>query len=213
MKPILFNTEAVQATLDNRKLCTRRVIRPQPIFDKGFWKMGDARWSDGVTSFTPMPCHSLYNRMPYKPGDILYVRETFFEYKGRYYYKADGKYEALDALTGGSFFKWRPSIHMPMVAARLFLRVTDVRVERLQDITEEQARAEGVFPIMVTTDVEKPDSEKEWHEWLPALPVFIDLWDCTIKKDDLPRYGWAANPWVWVINFEKISKEEALENA
>lgn len=109
--------------------------------------------------------------------------------------------------------KWHPSIHMPREAARIFLRVTDVQVERLQDITEEQARAEGVSPVMITTDLDKPEDDREWHEWAPALPGFIILWNSTIKKVDRALYGWDANPWVWVIEFERISREEALSNA
>ena len=125
---------------------------------------------------------------PYSPGDILYVRETFFRDVGRYLYKAnysdtekfyrDGKEVAI---------KWRPSIHMPREAARIFLRVTDVRVERLQDIDDDGVAAEG-FEI--------------------GAP-FDELWDSTIKKADHALYGWEANPWVWVIEFERISREEA----
>ena len=94
---------------------------------------------------------------------------------------------------------------MPKEAARLFLRVTDVRVERLQDIDYEGCKAEGIW------DDYKTYSEK-YHENLARmayLRCFSELWDSTIKKADLPRYGWNANPWVWVIEFERISKETA----
>ena len=136
-----------------------------------------------------------YFHAPYQPGDILYVRETFFEHKGRYYYKADGKHDALDALIGGSFFKWRPSIHMPKAAARIWLKVTDVRVERLQDITEEQAQAEGRDSGMLTGPC-------------TARGQFENRWNY-IKKFNLESDGWDANPWVWVIEFERCEKPES----
>ena len=98
--------------------------------------------------------------------------------------------------------EWRPSIHMPKKAARIFLRVIDVRVERLQDITSGQIDAEGC---------------KEWAysaktgELLPSGPSFFRIkWNRTIKPSDLPLYGWDANPWVWVIEFERIGREEAM---
>ena len=219
MKPILFNTDMVRAILDGRKTVTRRVVKPQPNSklayacmgykhgtwgypDKNAWKYWDDesyKRTDGIAQeelehrWTP-PCHT---------GDILYVRETFFTYKGRYYYKADGNHEKLDELVGASFFKWRPSIHMPKEEARLFLRVTDVRVERLQDITEEQAKAEGANwkngkNVGVVEKMRRS-----------AIERFAEIWDATIKSADLDTYGWAANPWVWAIEFKRISKEGA----
>lgn len=226
MKPILFNTDMVRAILGNRKTVTRRVVRPQHlrVLDSTYRK-----------EHPETPDKVLLDRLcepPYRPGDILYVREAwcwcpcwdcgmnleegccddtadkFYHPQklewGCYGYKAS--FAECEAPFGDG---WRPSIHMPREAARIFLRVTDVRVERLQEITEEQARAEGVEPIMITTDVGKPDAEKEWHEWGPALPGFIGLWGSTIKEADLALYGWGANPWVWVIGFERISREEA----
>lgn len=102
---------------------------------------------------------------------------------------------------------WRPSIHMPKEAARLFLQVTGVRVERLRDITEEGAIAEGAKdPYNYQAPV--------WYDQHGltgnyTIDAFAGLWDSTIKPNHLPRYGWEANPWVWVIEFEKISKKEA----
>jgi len=99
---------------------------------------------------------------------------------------------------------------MPREAARLFLRVKDVRIERVQEITEEQARAEGAEPLMLSTDGEGvPDNERTWQEVGPALWDFVRIWNSTIKPADRDLYGWDANPWVWVIEFERISKEEA----
>ena len=134
MKPILFNTDMVRAILDGRKTVTRRVVKPQPV-----WSSCDMRlvwknvgwWREGWNPIETIT----WKHTPYRPGDILYVRETFFEHKSHFYYKADGKHEVLAML--GITFKWRPSIHMPREAARIFLRVTDVRVERLQDISND----------------------------------------------------------------------------
>ena len=189
MKPILFNVDMVRAILEDRKTVTRRVVKPQPIVIQGRrieLQTGidfDWLWNEGA--------EEEYIKVPYRPGEILYVRETFFEYKGRFYYKADGKHDALDLLIGSSFFKWRPSIHMPREAARIFLRVTAVRVERLHYITRDEAVREGANPALAVDD-------------------FKRIWDSTVKKSDLARYGWDANPWAWVIEFERVSKEEAV---
>lgn len=187
MKPILFNTNMVRAILDGQKTVTRRVVKPQP-----------ALFGPNIFDWRAM-------KMPYRRSDILYVRETFFEYKGMYRYKADGNHLALNALIGGKeFFKWRPSIHMPKEAARIFLRVTNMRVERLQDITPEQIDAEGCKEYGYSAKT---------GELMPSSPVYFSIaWDGTIKPTDILLYGWAANPWVWVIEFERISKEEALQN-
>jgi len=180
----------VRAILDGRKTVTRRVVEPQPF------SVENAAIRGG--------------KPPYHPGDILYVRETWrvqsahrFESDVRVEYKAGGpmtmiqfpgrksdshsrdKYDAF--IRRWADDKWHPSIHMPKEAARLFIRVAGVQVERLRDITWEQTVEEGV-----------------------DRPMRFDVvWDSTIKKSDLPRYGWAANPWVWVIAFERISREEA----
>ncbi len=190
MKPILFNTEAVKATLDGRKSVTRRVVKPQPegkpySMPQGSYWPGYFGTEESPRVFAP----------PYHPGDILYVRETWRKWVGGYSYKADAPDWAC---------QWRPSIHMPKDAARLFLRVTDVRVERLRNIDSEQAVDEGA--------VKKPNYTKRGELVLHSRyrKEFAKLWDSTIKKADLPRYGWEANPWVWVIEFERISKEKVF---
>ncbi len=179
MKPILFNTEMVRALLDGRKSVTRRVVKPQPTNPR-FNNIGWLGWDDG---------HGYKMRQPYQPGDILYVRETWAECEdtGGYLYRAWPRFEPKDEDEAMKRLglKWRPSIHMPKEAARLFLRVTGVWVERLHDMTANQAMDEGF---------------QDWND-------VVRVWDSTIKKADLPLYGWAANPWVWVIEFERISKE------
>ena len=180
IKPILFNTEMVRAILDGRKSCTRRLVKPEP---QGYFEVSEEPLyiydTDGNQGkITP----------PYQPSDILYVRESYSELTFGYVYKADG--ENIDHL--GNVIKWHPSIHMPKEAARIWLKVTDVRVERLQDMTDDDAEAEGCFDYTST-----------------ALG-FPDVWDSTIKKSDLDRYGWDASPWVWVIEFERCEKPKGV---
>lgn len=193
--PILFNTEMVRAILDGRKTCTRRVIKlPENMDGVPVGKNGDS--SNPLGFMYP----GGIKRPPYQPGDILYVRETWCalpvneagHMRGHsiYYYRADG-----DLRPEGWRGKWRPSIHMPKEAARIWLKVTDVRVERLQEITEEQAKLEGCNSGMLTGPC-------------TARGQFENLWNSTIKKSDLDLYGWDANPRVWVIEFERCEKPE-----
>lgn len=116
---------------------------------------------------------------------------------------------------------WRPSIHMPKEAARLFLRVTDVRVERLWEMGKEDAMKEGITPVSKPGGcrcqwafdgcMEDPCPNRTAYEIERYMDPFYQLWQNTIKPADLPLYGWAANPWVWVIEFERISREEAMK--
>jgi hypothetical protein len=193
IKPILFNTEMVRAILDGRKDATRRIV-------KGFIP-DDAVW--GYTAFTPkgyISCRGTFAdgygekffKLPCEPGDILYVRETWKKAPNGYYYYEDWQRNDIADVT-----KWKPSIHMPKEAARIWLKVTDVRVERLQEITEVQAQAEGCNSGMLTGEC-------------TARGQFEDLWNSTIKKPDLDRYGWSANPYVWIIEFERCEKPEGV---
>ena len=205
MKPILFNTDMVRALLEGRKTVTRRVVKGYSLEHLEIDADGSII---GVYDQHEGCVRPVMDFAPYQPCDILYVRETWRVYEvGNppphcvIEYKAGGteKFSKIIALptTKG---EWKPSIHMPKEAARLFLRVTYVRVERLQDITSGQIDAEGC---------------KEWAysaktgEILPSGPSFFQIkWDSTIKPADLPLYGWAANPWVWVIEFETCEKPE-----
>ena len=201
MKPMLMNTEMVKAILAGRKTVTRRLIKPQPydVLYDGALQQGEVEDGDILLTLTKDGKTEMIIP-PYHVGDVLYVWETFLKARGYYHYKADGKHEILDTLVGHSFFKWQPSIHMPKEAARIFLRVTDVRVERLQDITDGwRFEEEGIilYHGMIS---------EAWRD-------YAELWNSTIKKADLDKYGWDANPYVWVIGFERISKEEALKNA
>lgn len=190
-KPILFNTDMVRAIQDGNKSATRRVIKPQPKYSEsgGFAWKGREYGTDLPPTIQGAACNFLV-ASPYQIGDILYVRETWNTKGGivtpkSYIYKADDE--------NGY---WKPSIHMPKEAARIFLRVTDVRVERLQDITEEQAVAEGVRIGLGTAP------------YFSCKDAFSGLWDSTIKKSDLTKYGWNANPWVFVFEFERLEVSE-----
>ena len=231
IKPILFNTEMVRAILDGRKSCTRRIV-------KGFIP-NNAVW--GYTAFTPKGCISCrgtfadgygekFFKPPYQPGDILYIRETWERFEC---WNCDGDergncpkepkksvldktcgcymYRATDEISGDA--KWHPSIHMPKEAARIWLKVTDVRVERLQDITYNGALREGsegircdhvALGVHGCTDC----MNTGWIE--PPQVEFMQIWNSTIKKSDLNRDGWDANPWAWVIEFERCEKPEGV---
>lgn len=201
IKPILFNTEMVQAILDGRKTCTRRICKDANEYtvpDMDFYNAD--RRTYAVHNFADKEHTeqlSIAERTcPICPGDILYVRETWMDYAGLTMYKADCDIYRLDSLNFAGF-GWKPSIHMPKEAARIWLKVTDVRVERLQEITEVQAQAEGCNSGLLTGAC-------------TARGQFEDLWNSTVKKSDIDRYGWDANPWVWVIEFERCEKQEEI---
>lgn len=227
IKPILFNTEMVRAILDGRKTCTRRVAknvpcrthRIEPVYENGRLQF-DCFYSayapaldiyaDFCTTYFP----------PYQQGDILYVRETWYyeshmedrtegepdlpsgRYSNRYVYKADCPTYPVNIGVGEH--GWKPSIHMPKEAARIWLKVKDVRAERLQECGEGwciDIEKEGIAtpqdPILYISD-------DAFHDALRM--EFQKIWDSTIKKSDIDRYGWDANPWVWVIEFERCEK-------
>ena len=234
MKPILFNTEMVRAILDGRKTVTRRVVKPQP---EGHIALNpnEKSWARSWVEIVGGPDgHLRVIAPPVGIGDILYVRETFMRLDcsdcmvnaeletvcsrhpdkngGCFVYRASDYVEEI---------LWRPSIHMPKDAARLFLRVTAVRMERLVNITNEDILKEGVLPKAMRPNgckcmwafdgcMEMPCTNRESYLRLCHREPYVELWDGTIKPADRGCYGWAANPWVWVIEFERITKEEAL---
>ena len=203
IKPILFNTEMVRAILKEKKKCTRRIVKP-PYFVDG--DENDKR--SLITLRTATKNSSLYRQIgqmpypdaPYRINDILYVRETWCKNPNydEYYFRTRESGIAPYGL------KWRPSIHMPKEAARIWLKVTDVRVERLQDMDWRDALDEGVntqFPR---------DKTGEYIFDENPIDDFIELWNSTIKKSDIDRYGWDASPWVWVIEFERCERPEGV---
>lgn len=242
MKPILFNTEMVRAILDGRKTVTRRVVKGT----MSEWDLLELVTNPSVVAVKsngeeyPKELKGLYAdfyvdgypeypviRAPYQPGDILYVRETWRPLEAwngsctgcRIEYKAGGTKE-FDKIIAVPETKtlWRPSIHMPKEAARIFLRVTDVRVERLHWITPVDVVNEGLYEdCRVCLDTYSSSgrqcryrAEDECHICDSVITTFVDFWNSTVKPADINRYGWNANPWVWVIEFERI--EEAGKN-
>lgn len=224
MKLILFNTEMVRAILEGRKTVTRRVVKPQPVGRPA--QMGEDSCWPGC--FASAEDERIY-RPPYQPGDILWVRESWqvvYEtewsedspYTGRNIRELIPNFDSIQKVEAGIsqecssmvmkprmkyfVFKasdikyadnknglvWRPSIHMPRDAARIFLRVKGVGVERLQNIDDAGVTAEG----------------------LEVGCYFDELWDSTIKPKDRAAYGWGANPWVWVVEFEKGVRESFM---
>lgn len=228
IKPILFNTEMVRAILDGRKTCTRRICKDANEYtvpDMEFYNADKRTYA--VHNFADKKHTeqlSIAERTcPICPGDILYVRETWERFecwkcegdergncpkepKKSVLYKTCGcyMYRATDEIYGDA--KWHPSIHMPKEAARIWLRVMDVRVERLQDVTEDGAKAEGA--IDNRGFIHSP--ENEYDRIHTARDHFIKIWNSTIKKSDIDRYGWDANPYVWVISFERCEKPKGV---
>lgn len=184
-KPILFSADMVRAILAGQKTQTRRAIKPRPTNPR--WNnIGWLGWDDG---------HGYRMKPPCEDGDVLWVRETWCKDAGRYLYRANyGENERFYQSGNEIAMHWHPSIHMPKQAARIFLRVKDVRVDWLQAMDEEAAIAEGFADSPAGTD--------------SPLTRFAELWDKTIKREDLREFGWHADPWVWVIEFERCEKPE-----
>ncbi len=215
IKPILFNTEMVQAILDGRKTQTRRIVKTTdgiPLHS----------YSDNAAKrFLFHGCN--VKKAPCEPGDILWVREAWAQYKNgsRYIYRVDSDGRCAAAYYnehGNREARWRPSIHMPKDAARIFLRVKDVRVERLMDMSEADCIAEGIREFTKDGKLFKYATQSgdmpsvPWQD-MPENPkhAFFDLWNSTINPADREQYGWLASPWVWVISFERCEKPEGWE--
>ena len=204
MKQVIFNTENVRAILCDQKTETRRIMRKQPagtLYQTLPGSCFPGCWRDAESMMVLQP--------PFRAGQILWVRETwarvgkdvcpiFLEHgetlsHGQSIYRADG----WDFKKMGI---WHPAIFMPHDAARIFLRVVDVFPQRLHDMDEEQAKAEGAN---VAAGIEEKMKRS-------AIERFAEIWNRTIRPADRALYGWDANPYVWAVKFRRISKEEAL---
>ncbi len=224
---LITNTEMVRATLNERKTCIRQLVKPQPdekhTYPLGFVTDSTEKKEVGCFGFgiDEYGGSIKYIKPPYQTGDILYVRETVWQKTG-HYLDVDGetkavwynefRYAASDEKPEvGWNYSWakRPSIHMPKEAARIWLKVTDVRVERLQEITEDGAKAEGINDEWACSWWRPTYYDPDSGGYPRYRDTFaFDLWDSTIKKSDIAHYGWSANPWVWVIEFEQCEKPE-----
>lgn len=235
-KPILFSGEMVRAILAGRKSMTRRVVKPQTaILTDSLARSLDVRPPDNENA-PVIPC-------PYgSPGDHLWVRETF--YCDDYRYPSAPARELLEAIEyRASHYcadweagcpctdsAWRPSIHMPRWASRITLEIVSVRVERLQEISEVDAWAEGLFQIgddlatpMNVCVCDEPNLRSgmafaehvgpPWYTYAGnPREAFENLWDGINNPhqycaEDAPN-GWDANPWVWVIEFKPIPQPQ-----
>ena len=210
-RPILFSAPMVQAILEGRKTQTRRVINPQPkLFGKD--KNHDGEWWMPVGGIRQERWLCPFGKI----GDRLWVRETWQTVKGlscdsgvyAYIYKA-----SFEGNANFSVEKWKPSIHMPRLASRITLEITNIRVERIQDISESDAIAEGLSKLSkdgVTWKYGIPDSDRlpgnddigwHWKEWnISAKTAFAKLWN---KINAKRGFSFESNPFVWVIEFEQ----------
>lgn len=219
-RPILFSAPMIRALLDGRKTQTRRVVKPQPILSahhepvrpepRGFGSWIFMAHSDEPSyQFATNDC-----RCPYGyEGSLLWVREAFFpEVAGDEHFPV--WYRATEEADFPYDENWKPSIHMPRWASRLTLRITEVRVERVQEISREDAIAEGVdweaCPTHQTDASFRTQREADrvglcahYYAEIDYVGGFQRLWDAINAKRGYP---WEANPWVWVIKFEVIQK-------
>jgi hypothetical protein len=214
--PILFSTTMVKAILDDKKTKTRRVIKPQPdhchrdIINK-LQPYDQADWDRLIPQIGDKEIKCPYGKV----GDVMWVRETWkyyekavghgenFHVKKFLAYKADADNVGIQKSCEWYEGKWKPSIHMPRKACRIRLKITDIRIERLQDITEEDAKAEGVsYESAIDCNGWGPTYNDPDSGGYPIYKAgFEYLWD-SINKDR--GYGWDTNPWVWVVSFERI---------
>lgn len=194
-KPVLFSTTMIQAILEGRKTMTRRVMKPQPVKDEnGIWYYG----KDGRGTISPTDMVNICPfgiKCPYgSKGDVLWVRETMIKNDGFTYwpvadgYKKNTKYD-----------KTIPSIFMPKSACRIFLEISNVKIERLNDISRTDASSEGVC----IKDKQKRFKGYQEHRW--PEENFAILWE--LLKG---AHSWAANPFVWVIEFNRVEKPEGF---
>lgn len=243
-RPILFSAPMVRAILEDRKTVTRRAMKIQPVLKGNLWEVYGAGWSDCIKCVPAMPGHSLAIKCPFgQAGDRLWVRETWlpdpdadheaWDDHTDTYVSWSGCGSRIDGVPSalrkpehciyregwaGSDLVWRPSIHMPRWASRILLEITGVRVERLQDISEDQCVAEGIHPVLKTNE----HSHQFWRDYhlsgdgsscvYSPRDSFKSLW-CHVAGGSFPKgeaaykaspHSWDADPWVWVIEFKQV---------
>ncbi len=227
ISPILFNTDMVQAILVGQKTETRRAVRYKYNntvmyikTDKYGTRLIEIQENIKGKTYGKNPDGSTWHKLrpyiekepPYRRGDILYVRETWtleelYDGEALIRFKAGGEQHISYDVEGKLYQKllkfaeknWIPSIHMPKEAARIWLEVKNVRPEHLQDMDGQDILREGVN-CHVHPEADYFDGNQKM--------MFAELWDSTIRKPELKRYGWDANPWVWAIQFKRCEKPE-----
>lgn len=201
-RPILFNGDMVRAILSGQKTQTRRPMKPQPVY----YSVDDSPLSLSAAGISVLGSLCPFGDI----GDRLWVKETFAQHPqcNQIAYKADHANYCLRDLVfmstdGSTFFhtRWKPSIHMPRSLSRITLEITDINVERVQDITEEDARAEGVPWAEPIPFREPPTIETTMA--VEAKKEFRYLWDSFYVKRCL---GWESNPWVWAVKFKRVEE-------
>ena len=248
IKPILFNTEMVRTILDGRKTCTRRICKDANEYtvpDMDFYNADRRTYAvHNYADKEHMEQLSTAERTcPICPGDILYVRETWQCWRAHRYEAtadirfraggddvrlqfANGNTDSIDRLDYDSFVhkwfshngEWKPSLFMPKEAARIWLKIMNVRVERLQEMKPVDVIKEGAYPDCwdcLNTYGESGSqccygTEEQCSQCDEVMMEWEKLWNSTIKKSDLDSYGWDASPWVWVIEFERCEKPEGV---
>lgn len=188
-RPMIFSGPMVRAILEGRKTQTRRLMKPQPpawIEDLGYTAFTPGGYISGRGTYRGEPAEKFFRGPKWAKGERLWVREAFAESSGRHIFKADFNLEdgfgseVIDTTTGECVpLVWKPSIHMPRIASRITLEITDVRVERLREISEADKLAEGATPSM----------------------LFGTVWRMLHTK---PGTRWEDSPWVWVISFRRL---------
>ncbi len=195
-RPILFNTEMVEAILEGRKTQTRRPMKPQPPHHE-FQRIPTQRLNIETSGHQFVHC-------PYgQPGDRLWVRETWcWPFSNEYiipseipeYKRSEIRYKA----DGIEYTSWRPSIHMPRWASRITLKITNIRVERVQEISETEVRKEGI--ALDNEPCDHPRRSCEDVGCAGKRSIFVDTWNKIYGK----TFPWSSNPWVWVVEFKRI---------
>lgn len=223
-RPILMHARSIKGILEGRKTQTRRIVKPQPkntttAMGKHGWDWRGQLWGFDPATRKPY-VEEVLRHCPYgKPGDLLWVRERWAMNDvnsgwgpiqkqrpskfGGVVYRADGDWEDQFAELDGDIPPWRPSIHMPRWASRLTLEITNIRVERVQDIKWQDAFDEGIVPQMCCSGFECGCRALPVND---PVPEFQALWDDTNGKG-----AWDRNDWVWVIDFKRIGESNARD--
>ena len=213
--PIPFKGDMVRAVLSGQKTQTRRPMKPIPVYPDAFdglrREIHDGQvhfWASGAE----LPAHKF--RCPYgQPDDRLWVKETHARHPqfAEVAYRADGEeFEDADGFTWHP--KWTPSIFMPRALCRIILEITDIRVERVQDITNDEAIAEGAYEVRkVGDDIAHATWTMDGLDWRYDTPreAFAATWDSLYAARGL---GWDVNPWVWVVTFKRVVEKECQKN-